>query len=122
MEERKPQNEMEQQIHVLVMLFLLPFQKTDNPIYIRLVYAPFCGLGTSIQGQVCGCFFTYKVVNEAFLLLDISDGGTDRDVVRELVKVTEQEKKSLVVTFGTNMKKKTSSKPQSQPRSFDHLK
>lgn len=40
--------------------------------------------------KVCGIFFfTYKVVNEAFLLLNISNGGTDRDVVRQLIKVTE---------------------------------
>lgn len=43
--------------------------------------------------KVCGIFlnfiFTYKVVNEAFLLLNISNGGADRDIVRQLIKVTE---------------------------------
>lgn len=30
---------------------------------------------------------TYKVVDEAFLLLDVGDGGADSDVVRQLIKV-----------------------------------
>jgi len=33
---------------------------------------------------------TYKVVYEAFLLLNIGNGGTNRDVVRELIKVTKK--------------------------------
>lgn len=31
---------------------------------------------------------TYKVVNEALLLLDIGDDSADRDIVRQLIKVT----------------------------------
>lgn len=30
---------------------------------------------------------TYKVVNEAFFLLDVSYGGSDRDIIRQLLKV-----------------------------------
>lgn len=41
-------------------------------------------------------FYTHKVVDEAFLLLDVSDGGADRDVVRQLIKVTEQQKHILI--------------------------
>lgn len=33
--------------------------------------------------------FTYKVVNEALLLLNISNGGADRNIMRQLVKITE---------------------------------
>lgn len=35
---------------------------------------------------------TYKVVDEAFLLLDTSDGGADGDIMRKLVKVTVGQK------------------------------
>lgn len=31
---------------------------------------------------------TYKVINEAFLLLNISNGGADWDIMRQLIKVT----------------------------------
>lgn len=34
-------------------------------------------------------YVTYIVDNEAFLLLNISNGGGDRDVMRQLIKVTE---------------------------------
>lgn len=34
-------------------------------------------------------FNAYKVVDEAFILLDISNGGADWDVERELIKVTK---------------------------------
>lgn len=39
---------------------------------------------------------TYVVNNEAFLLLNISDGGRDRNVVRKLVEITVR---SLNITF-----------------------
>lgn len=40
-------------------------------------------------------FQTHEVVDEALLLLDVSDGGADRDVVRQLIKVTEQQKQDF---------------------------
>lgn len=38
-------------------------------------------------------YSTYVVVNEALLLLDISNGGGDGDVVRQLLKITESQKR-----------------------------
>lgn len=31
---------------------------------------------------------TYKVVDETFLLLNVGDDGADRDIIRQLIKVT----------------------------------
>lgn len=41
-------------------------------------------LSSKLSADFCK---TYKVVDEAFLLLDVGDGGTDSDVVRQLIKV-----------------------------------
>lgn len=38
-------------------------------------------------------YSTYVVVNEALLLLNISNGGRDGDVVRQLLKITESQKR-----------------------------
>lgn len=41
---------------------------------------------------------TYVVINEAFLLLNISNGGTDGNVMWELVKVTKKKNVYVVKT------------------------
>lgn len=41
-------------------------------------------LSSKLSADFCK---TYKVVDEAFLLLDVGDGGADSDVVRQLIKV-----------------------------------
>lgn len=44
------------------------------------------------------CYLTYVVVNEALLLLNISNGGSNRDVMRQLIKVTEGKKGFICMT------------------------
>lgn len=45
-----------------------------------------------ILKQFCLFYFSYIIVDEALFFLNISDGGGDRDVMRQLIKVTESRK------------------------------
>ena len=49
-----------------------------------------CNSGFRDLLEAGGVHDAYEIVNEAFLLLSISNGGTDGDVVRELIKITDK--------------------------------